>query len=368
MHPDILYQIALSHIPFVGPVSAKLLVSYCGGPREVFEKSRRDLLQIPGIGPKTADSVTQNEALQIAERELVYLEKNGIVPIFYLESGYPERLKQIDDFPTMLYFKGSDKGLFHSKRVLGIVGTRKPTPHGKAICEEMVEAMKSYNCLIVSGLAFGIDVAAHKSAVLHGIPNVGVLGHGLGRLYPDVHRPVAEKMCENGGLLTEYAFNAPPDREHFPMRNRIIAGLCDAVLVVETAVSGGSMITAKLAQGYDREVFAVPGRVKDPFSHGCHLLIKSNRASLAESADDIARQMGWDEKSASKKPRQAQLLLDLSEKEQNLVSKIREKPQIGIDDLTWLSGLSGGEVVATLLALEFKNVLRPLPGNRYELI
>jgi DNA processing protein len=367
MHEELQQQIALTFIPQVGSVTAKLLVSYCGGAAEVFKASKQDLLKIPGIGPLIAENIRSSKPLLQAEKELEFMNQHGIEAVFYSEEKFPVRLKQLPDAPTILYFKGSSLDLFNKNRVLAIVGTRKPTDYGKQCCEEFVEGMQPYAPLIVSGLAYGIDVTAHKKAVAMGIPNIGVLGHGLGMLYPEEHRSVAMKMIENGGILSEFPHKTPPDRENFPMRNRIIAGLCDALLVVETIASGGSMISAKIGTQYGRDIFAIPGRTRDLMSAGCNLLIKTDKARLVESADDLAQYLNW-EKSGQQKSIQKSLFLDLSDTETLVVDTIKENAEIPIDQLTFKTGLKPGELASLLLKLEFQGVLRTLPGKRYILV
>lgn len=359
-----LYQIALTLLPQVGPLTAKNLVSYCGSAEAVFKATRRELLKIPGIGTVVADSVLSASTFQLAEKELDFIEKNGVDCVFYTDDRYPTRLKQCPDGPVLLFFKGSSVHLLNSERVVAIVGTRQPTDYGKAVCEEIVEGLKPYNPLIISGLAYGIDITAHRKSNMLDIPNIGVLGHGLGSIYPSQHRGIALKMIENGGLLSQYIHSAKPDREHFPMRNRIIAGMCDALIVIETAASGGSMISAQLASDYDRDLFAIPGKINDPKSAGCNYLIQNGRAQLVCSATDMAEAMFW-EKDGRKSPRQTQLLLDLSAEEENLLKNIRESPEIAIDQLAVASQLPPGELASTLLGLEFKGAIRTLPGKRY---
>ena len=363
--PDSLqHQIALTLVPQVGPVTAKALISYCGSAEAVFRASKRELVKIPGVGPVTTDYLLSSEPLRLAERELVFLENHGVEALFYTHERYPARLKQCYDCPPMIYFKGSSPDLLAARRIVAVVGTRQPTEYGKALCEEIAEGLKPYNILIVSGLAFGIDITAHRRACALDIPNIGVLGHGLSNIYPSQHRSVALKMLENGGLLTEYTHDTKPDREHFPMRNRIIAGLCDALLVVETAVTGGSMISAELASQYERDIFAVPGRVRDLKSAGCNLLIKKEAAKLAESAADIAAALRWDETDKQKSV-QTQLFLDLNPAETSILNIIREQPEIPIDQLTLMAKLTPGELASLILGLEFKGVIRTLPGKRY---
>ncbi|HMX41374.1 MAG TPA: DNA-processing protein DprA, partial [Saprospiraceae bacterium] len=277
---------------------------------------------------------------------------------------YPNRLKQCHVSPALLFFKGSTADLLSARRIVGIVGTRQPSEWGKGMCEEIVEGLSGYNVLVVSGLAFGIDITAHRKASALEVPNVGVLGHGLSSIYPPQHRSAALRMIENGGLLTEYTSNAKPDREHFPMRNRIIAGLCDALLVVETALSGGSMITADLAFHYGRDVMAVPGRPRDSKSEGCNALIKQDKARLTECADDLAEAMNW-QKSDQQKSIQMQLPIDLTEGERTVLSLVQLRPEIPVDQLTIAANMPPGELASTILSLEFKGLLRTLPGKRY---
>lgn len=361
---SLLHQIALTQVPQVGAVTAKMLVSYCGSAEAVFHAKKSELIKIPGIGLTVVEHLRRADALALAEREVDFLERHKIEAIFYTDERYPFRLRQCYDCPALLFFKGSSPQLLTAPRIVAVVGTRQPTEQGKALCEEIIEGLQPYNVVIVSGLAFGIDVAAHRKASSLDIPNVGVLGHGLGSIYPSAHRSTALRMIENGGLLSEYISSTKPDRDHFPMRNRIIAGLCDALIVVETGVSGGSVISAHLANQYEREVFAVPGRVRDAKSIGCNRLIKNNEARLLESATDLAEIMGWQENGQSRSI-QAQLFFDLTPREQNLLDIIRQHPEIAVDQLSIAAQWSPGELAAVILSLEFKGAVRTLPGKRY---
>jgi DNA processing protein len=367
-HMDSLqHQIALTLLPQVGAVTAKILVSYCGSAEGVFKSTRKELLKIPGIGAAAIAHIHTSEVLHLAERELKFIEEYGIKPVFYTDPTYPVRMLQCYDGPALIFFKGSSTDLLNADRIIAIVGTRQPTEHGKAMCEELVEGLLPYNVTMVSGLAYGIDITAHRKSCVVGMPNMGVLGHGLGSIYPSQHRGTALKMVENGGLISEYIHNAKPDREHFPMRNRIIAGMCDALLVVETAASGGSMITASLAGRNEREIFAVPGRPHEPKSAGCNYLIRTHQAKLIESAMDIASALRWDE---AGKPRaiQTQLLLDLEPADRELINIVRANPEIQVDQLSIASGLSPGALAARILSLEFRGVIKTLPGKRYTLL
>ena len=363
---NLLYRVALTFIPKVGAVTARNLMSYCGSARAVFEARRRELLKIPGVGPQIADYVQNKAALQSAEREIEFMQRQDIQPIFYLDEDYPRRLKHLPDSPPLLYYRG--QAPLNPERCVAIVGTRKPTPMGVRYCEELVESLKAYGVTVISGLAFGIDIAAHRASLQHGISTIGVVAHGLGRIYPPQHRSVAYRMAqENGGILSEYPSDTKPDRERFPMRNRIIAGLCDALIVVETKRRGGSMISAKMANDYHKDVFALPGRINDPQSAGCNLLIKSHRAALLESVEDLAYVMRWD-KTDQQSGVQTQLFVDLNEAEERIVTLLRDKELLSIDHLTQLTKRTNSELVRLLLELEFKGVVQPLPGKQYILV
>ena len=364
---DLLYQIALTRIPQVGAITARNLIAWCGSPEAVFKAKKSDLLRIPGVGPGLVEEFNTPASLLVAEKELDFIEKNGIEVLFYTDAGFPERLKSRRDSPVILYFKGSDLSLLNRTRMVAVVGTRNISEHGKAICEEIVDGLLPYDIVLVSGLALGVDGTAHKKATNIGMPNIGVLGHGLGMVYPLQHKAIAQRMIENGGLLTEYIHDLGPDREHFPMRNRIITGLCDVLLVVETANSGGSMISVEFATKHNLDIFAVPGRPKDPQSAGCNNLIKNNRAKLVESAHDIAESLNW-ALDGTKKPIQTQLFIDLNPIEQRIMDAVRQQPQIAIDELSAAIDIPSGELAAQILQLEFKGLLRTQPGKRYTIV
>jgi len=365
MNDDIFYQVALTLIPKVGAVTARNLMSYCGGARAVFEATEKQLKGVPGIGPQLLHNIRNSDALFMAERELDFIEAHGIQVLFYTDPEYPQRLRHLPDSPPLLYYKGS-AGL-NAKRTVAIVGTRRPSPQGVHFCEELVEGLKPYNATVVSGLAFGIDIAAHRACIANDVPTVGCVAHGLERIYPAQHTHAALEMIENGGLLSEYPSQTKPDRERFPMRNRIIAGLCDALIVVETQRQGGSMISAKMANDYHRDVFAVPGRIRDKSSAGCNLLIKSHRANLLESVDDLAYVMRW-EKSEAQQGIQRELFPDLTPGEEAIVTLLKQQDLLPVDQISAATQQSNSELAALLLGLEFKGVVRTLPGKRYTLV
>ncbi len=363
---DLLYQIALTKISGVGPKTARQLVAYSGGVKSLFESSRKQLLKINGIGKSIVDSILDKDIFIKAEQELIFIEENNIQTYFYLDKEYPRRLIHFQDSPLLLYAKGNMD--LNPYRTVGIVGTRKPSEWGKAICEEIVEGLKDYGVSIVSGLAYGIDVTSHKASLKHNIPTIGCLGHGLHMIYPARHRSVAKDMMDDGGLLTEFDSTQKPDAPHFPMRNRVIAGLSDALIVVESARKGGSMITAEIANTYNKDVFAVPGRVRDANAQGCNALIKQNKAHLLESAADVAYIMGWQKEEESKGSIQKQMFLEFNDKEQGVVDILRSKDSEAIDALSYQTGFSQSELSTLLLELEFKGAIKSLPGKRYMLV
>lgn len=365
------YQVALTLISGVGAITAKNLISYCGGVEQVFSASKKQLLRIPGIGPKTIQRILgQKQVLTQAKKEVEFIQKNKIQPIFYLSEAYPRRLKNCSDSPILLYYLGNAD--LNATKMISIVGTRHATSYGKELCQQLVTDLAAYGVTIVSGLAYGIDYYAHQACVKNEMPTIGIMAHGLDRVYPEEHRPLAKKMIKNGGLLTEFRSETEPERENFPKRNRIIAGMTDATIVVETAKKGGSMITAHLASAYNRDVFAFPGKVKASYSAGCHQLIKKNLAHLIESSEDLIYHMGWDEELLStqktkSKAYQANLFVDLEPVQQQIVDTLRQKNDLSIDTICRQTNLLNGEVAATLLQLEMQGMITTIPGSRYRL-
>lgn len=360
---SLIYQIALTLIPGIGDMQGKKLVAYCGGVEAVFREKKKNLLKIPGVGEAISNAVNKKDFFTRAEKEADFIRQYQITPMFYLGPAYPDRLKHCDDGPLMLYFKG--RGNLSQKRILSVVGTRVPSEYGKAMCEHIIRDFSEQGVLIVSGLAYGVDTAAHRASLAAGLPTVGVLAHGLDQIYPFVNRPIAEKMVENGGLLTEFLSGTSLNRDYFPRRNRIIAGMADATLVIESAMKGGALITADIANSYSRDVFALPGRATDPKSAGCNQLIKTNKAALIHSAADICFMMGWDQ-STHKIHVQQKLFTDLDEQEKKIFGILEASKEAGIDEIYLNSGLTASKVAAILLKLEFEGLIRSLPGKRYK--
>lgn len=362
-NPELLYRVALTFIPMVGAVTARNLISYCGSAKAVFQSKKKMLCKIPGIGESVANSIVGSKALELAEKEITFMENHGISALFYLDKDYPTRLKPYRDSPIMLYYKGNAD--LNPVRTVAVIGTRSPSAYGAHCCETLVEDLGRYGVTVMSGLAFGIDVLAHRKCLDMSIPTIGALGHGLDRIYPAQHRSVAARMVDAGGLLSEYPSGTLPDREHFPMRNRIIAGMSDAVVIIESGVSGGSIITANMANNYNKDVFAIPGRINDKMSLGCLHLIKTHQANLMENAADLAYIMGWESGAEGFRIQQPTLFDVLSDKEQIIVNLLREHGSLGIDRLTFECKISHSEMAARLLELEFKGFIRSLPGKRY---
>lgn len=360
---DFLCKLALSMIDKVGAVTARSLVSYCGSVTAVFQASRRELLKIPGVGPRIVDQILKGDFWRKVEEEAKFMEKYGIQLLFYTDSRFPQRLQPYHDAPLLLFYKGQAN--LNTSRVVAIIGTRKPSERGRVWCESLVDGLKEFGVTVVSGLAYGIDITAHRQCVKRGISTIGVLGNGLGSLYPSAHHSTAQRMLEYGGLLSEYSSQVGPDREHFPMRNRIIAGMCDALVVVESGQSGGSMITAEFANAYNKDVFALPGRVTDPLSMGCNKLIKTHKAALIESAEDIAYIMRWDRFDQSRAHQQS-LFVELSENEKQVLQILENQEQASsVDALCREMKVRPSSLSSLLLSLEFKGLIKSLPGNRF---
>jgi DNA processing protein len=362
------YAIALSKLKGVGAIKAKNLMAHAGGYEQVFNLSVNDLNKIPGVGTLSAKTIhNQFNCKQLFEevnKELKFIEKNNITPYIFKEENYPINLAQCEDGPIVLYSTGNID--FNKTKILSVVGTRKITEYGKDVCKQLLEGFTNDDVLVVSGLAYGVDSFTHQMCVDSGIQTVGVLAHGLDRIYPATNKSLATKMCNNGGLVTEFMSGTNPDRENFPKRNRIIAGLADATLVIESAKKGGSLITAEIANSYSRDVFAVPGKIGDVYSEGCNYLIKTNKAHLVNSVADINYIMNWDVNKKKSKPVQKKIFLDLSEDENKIKKVFETNELLSIDSINAQTDLSISTVAITLLELEFKGAVKSLPGKIYK--
>jgi len=362
-----LYEVALSLIPGIGTVTSRLLISYTGSAKAALQTPKGKLLRIPGIGPALADAVAGNcaQALKEAEDIIQKADKVGARILFYLDKEYPYRLKQIADAPTLIYYQGTSD--LNASRILSIVGTRKSTQYGKDVTDQFLSDLALYEPLIISGLAYGIDIAAHRAALKNNLSTIGVMASGLDIIYPSAHQKTAEHMKLQGGLLSEYPFGTKPDAPRFPARNRIVAGLADATLVIEATEKGGALISADLANDYDRDVFAVPGPIHAVSSAGCNELIKTNRAALCTCAADIVKALNW---SLLKEQVPVKAVLDLemlSEEEQSIMKLLLAAEDEHIDTLSWKTQLPISKVASLLLQLEFQGLVRSLPGKKFAL-
>jgi len=359
-----IYKIALTKIPKVGNKIGLKLLEHFGSAKNILQSTRKDLEEVFKPGDIRVSNILDPLLLSKAEEELKYIDSNGIVALFIDDKDYPRRLKEISDPPLILYKKGNVD--LNQDRVISVVGTRHATATGLQTCRSFIEGLMDYDPLVISGLAFGVDACAHKSALDYGLATYGVVAHGLKDIYPTAHRNLARNMQSHGGLLTEFPSNVYAEKEFFPMRNRIVAGMCDALIVVETAAKGGSMISADLANAYYKDVFAFPGRPSDHYSTGCNNLIKENKAQMITSAADFATAMGWNQK----KPlaTQRELFEELEIPEKNVITLLRDHNDLNIDQLAIRAQMTNSQISAVLLQLEFKGLVQSQPGKRYSLV
>ena len=369
MQDEQIYTLALTRIYGLGLVGACNLIREMGTAGDIF-RYRKELPQrIPGVSEKLVEALDCPEAFKRAEEELLFAEKNNIQCITITDERYPARLRECEDAPLALFYRGNAP--LNALRVVSVVGTRHATPYGEEICRQFMKDLAEAcpDTLVVSGLAYGIDIHAHRAALQNGLPTVGVLAHGLDRIYPSSHRETAVEMMDNGGLLTEFMSGTNPDRQNFVKRNRIVAGMCDAVVVVESAAKGGALITAELAESYHRDCFAFPGKVTDTYSAGCNKLIKNNRASLILSAEDFIEGMGWRGTHIGKtQPIQRQLFPDLSEDETRIVEALQKaEGSVQINALVIETNIPIHRISTLLFELEMKGVVQVLAGSMYRL-
>jgi DNA processing protein len=362
---ELFYQIALTRTEWIGDRLARLLLSTFGSAKAIFNAPAKQLAALDNFGAQRVKSLKKEIDTQRIEEEMKFIARHQIQAIFLNDNEYPKKLKHCPDAPVLLYFKGNAS--LNASRVIAIVGTRNNTDYGLRCTEHFIEGLKTEDLLIVSGLAFGIDGIAHRKSLREGIPTVGVLGHGLDRIYPAQHKALARDMLENGGLLTEHVSGTKADKQNFPTRNRIAAGMSDVTVVIETDEKGGSMITAKLASGYNREVAAFPGRTIDNKSRGCNYLIRTNIAQMITSADDLLEMMNW--KPDQKKPSiQKKLFLHLGKEEQRLCAILETTESMHIDELAIKSAISNAKLSSILLSLELEGLVKALPGKQFRLV
>jgi DNA processing protein len=364
MYSDYLYPLALTLVPGIGCVQARLLLQHFGDAASVFKAKRNHLEPLEGIGETRATQLLQFNDFKAAEAELAFLEKHHIQPLFFTDAAYPQRLLRCYDAPVMLYYRGNAN--LNNERIVSIIGTRTNSDYGRQATEQIISDLQAHHVLIVSGLAFGIDAIAHKTCLQQQIPTVGVMAHGFHTIYPAQHKNMAKDMLLHGGLLTEFVSGTKADKHNFPRRNRIVAGMADATIVIETAVKGGSMITAELAHNYNRDLFALPGRITDAKSSGCLKLVQQGKARVFTGTQQLLETMNWQDR---KKPpkKQRELFVTLSPEEQMIVQLLQQKDSVHIDELFLQSGLTSSAVAGAILNLELQNLITGLPGKMYRL-
>jgi DNA processing protein len=366
MSNDFIYQLGLTMVPNIGCVHAKILVSEFGSAEAVFKTRQSRLEKIEGIGSTRAESLLSFRDFSKAEGEIRFIEKYKITPLFITDKNYPRRLLNCYDSPTLLFYKGNAD--LNAAKIIAIIGTRNHTEYAKQLTDKLVKELREQNVVVVSGMAYGVDALSHKASIKNGLPTVGVLAHGLDQVYPAEHTNLAKDMLKHGGgLLTEFRSGTKPDKHNFPTRNRIVAGMSDATVVIETGIKGGSMITAELANGYNKDVFAYPGRVSDTKSSGCNHLIKTNKAMLLTDAQELIEAMGWEISNKIKNKVQKELFIELSKDEKLIVDLLKENESLHIDELNFQSRLSSSAAAAAILSLELQGVVLSLPGRLYKL-
>jgi DNA processing protein len=359
-------KIALSIIPKIGPRLVRRLVAYTGGIEAIFKENKRMFEKIPGIGKGKASFIKDgSDFLRIAEKEVEYIMKNDITPFFYLDKNYPVRLRECEDAPIIFFMKGNAD--LNAAKVISVVGTRKASEYGKTCTQEIIKYLgENYpEIIIVSGLAYGIDITAHKAALKNNLSTIAVLAHGFDYVYPSLHAQYAKKILDQGALVTEFLGDRKPDPGNFVSRNRIIAGLADATVVIESAKKGGSLITADIANSYNRDVFAVPGRANDTNSQGCNNLIKYNGAALIERGFDVEYAMGWHKEKKKPHAIQKSIFIDLNPEERKIISFLKEKGDSSLDEICISLKMPVAKVSSYLLTLEFNGLVRPLPGRYF---
>lgn len=364
-HEELLYVLALLKAEGIGDTTAKKLISRCGSAEAVF---KTPLTQLKGLSKGGENSLRQLKSPHLfnaAEVELNFIQKNDIQTAYFLEENYPERLKHCFDAPILLFSKGNIQ--FKNRKIISVVGTRQVSPHGAAFCKQLIADLAPLDPIIVSGFAFGVDIVAHLAAIEHGLQTIAVVAHGLDLLYPKAHQKYLPQLQENGGLLTEFCSGTPPEKENFVRRNRIVAGISEATIVIESAEKGGSLITANRAFDYNRDVFAVPGRVTDTYSQGCFQLIQSQKATLLSSAADLVYHLNWELHSIPKVV-QKQLFVQLDEQEQRIYDYLVAHGKEELDFIALACELPIYRLSGLLLTLELKGVIRPLPGKLFEAI
>ena len=362
---ELFHTLALQRVPNLGDASAKKLLQVVGSAEGVFKEKKTTLLKVDGIGRQKLKDLNTSNAIVDAEREMEYIDSNQISCSFFKDDNYPERLKHCLDGPLLLFCRG-DINLM-SKRIISVVGARNITTYGRDFCVKLINELAPTNPTIVSGFAYGADITAHKAAIENGLQTIGCLAHGLNQMYPKTHKKYVSQVEENGGFITDFWSSDKIERTNFLKRNRIIAGMSEATIVIESAEKGGSLVTADIANSYDREVFAAPGRTTDSQSKGCNNLIKTQQARLLTSAADIVYMLGWKLEDFKAKPQQKQLFIELSAEEQVIFDYLKENDKQVLDLIALHCKVPTFKASSLLLSMELKGVVRPLPGKLFQI-
>lgn len=362
---ELRYTLALQRVPNLGDTSAKKLLHHVGSAEGVFKEKKENLLKIDGIGRFKVKEISEKKYLDLAEQELDFIKKERLQYRYYKDPLYPERLKHCLDGPILFFEKGNIH--LENRKIISIVGTRKITTYGVQMCEKIIKELVPFNPIIVSGFAYGVDITAHKAAIEHKLQTVACLAHGMNQIYPKVHKKYTDAVAENGGFITEFWSNDPFDRTNFLKRNRIIAGMSEATIIIESAAKGGSLVTADIANSYNRDVFAVPGRATDTQSEGCNMLVKTNSAHVCTGAEDLIFMLDWELEQPSKKEIQPSLFVAMDEFEHRIYAILKKKDKELLDIIAIESGMPTYRVASILLNLELKGIVKPLPGKLFQL-
>ena len=366
---NLIYQIGITLVKGIGNIIAKQIINHSDDISLVFTEKKHLVERIPGLSRRLVAEICRPEVLKRAEQEIRFIEKTKVIPLFITDKAYPKRLRECVDSPVMLYYKGYTD--LNTAKIISIVGTRNASAYGRDMTNQLVREIKEKfpDTLIVSGLAYGIDIVAHRAALRENMATVGILAHGLDRIYPPVHRDVAVEMLNKGGLLTDFMSETNPDRQNFVKRNRIIAGIADCTVVVESAEKGGALITANIADSYNRDLFACPGKVGDRYSAGCNLLIQCRKATLIISAQDIFREMNWDvaTQTAGRQAVQRSLFIDLTPEEKTVTDLLSKAKNLQLNSLAIELNWPVGRLSGVLFELEMKGVVCSRPGGVYSL-
>jgi len=362
---ELFHLLALQKVDGVGDIIAKKLITHCGNAEAVFKTKVSQLAAIDGVGSILLQNLKSKTIFEAAEKELQYIKSNAVQTTYFLDNDYPEKLRHCIDSPVLLFASGNIN--IKNSKIISIVGTRQITSYGTEFCKKLIADIAPLNPVIVSGFAYGVDIVAHQAAMENGLQTIGVVAHGLNQTYPKVHTKYVAEIEKNGGFITEFWSNTNPDKENFVKRNRIVAGIAEATIVIESADKGGSLITANMANEYNRDVFAVPGRATDKYSQGCNNLIKTQKANLLTGAADLVYMLNWDIENSTK-PVQKQLFVELDYEEQKIYQFLQQNGKEMMDIIALQCEFPIYKISGMLLNMELKGVIRPLPGKMFEVV